>query len=58
MLSVWSEACGCMACIAPVDKASVPADVGARVWWPALKFGGRVSGVRGGGGVVVEGLKV
>jgi len=26
--SVWSGACGCMACIAPVDKASVPADTG------------------------------
>ncbi len=51
MPSVWSGACGCMACIAPVDKASVPADIGVPAWLPALKFWARPSGERAAVGV-------
>ena len=35
-----------MACIAPVDKASVPADIGVPGWLPALKFWASPSGER------------
>jgi hypothetical protein len=45
-----------MACTAPVDKASVPADIGVPAWLPALKFWARVSGERTVAGV--EGTEV
>ncbi|AQT78358.1 hypothetical protein B1R94_02560 [Mycolicibacterium litorale] len=44
MLSGWIGVCGCMACAALLDSASVPADMGLPACEPALKFWAKPSG--------------